>query len=365
MRYFEIFKNGLQRILRFGFAGTFLLAATANAAQPEALFYMTTESRSVNSFLSHSEKIDLLVPAWYGVDKNGLISGGPNAYVLQVARAKRIPVMPIVSNLDFNQEDFSSLVHNSKAQEEMLDRMIQEARIYGYVGYQFDFEHINYLDRDALSSMIKDAYAKIHKSGLQLSMAIVPNAPGYPGKGRFSGWMYRNWRGAYDLASLSSNIDFISLMTYALHDNWTMPGPISGWQWTLDNIDFALNAVPANKLSIGIPLFGYRWYTGEPKHNGSMPETPNLTVDDLTGEDAILIAKSFNTPIMWDTTDHTAWLWYTRDYNREWVFFTDKRSFVDRYELIEQRGLRGFSAWALGQEDPSIWDALPKHNTEH
>ena len=37
------------------------------AAQPKALFYMTDSPNSVQSFSEHADKIDILVPAWYGV----------------------------------------------------------------------------------------------------------------------------------------------------------------------------------------------------------------------------------------------------------------------------------------------------------
>jgi spore germination protein YaaH len=45
---------------------------------------------------------------------------------------------------------------------------------------------------------------------------------------------------------------------------------------------------------------------------------------------------------------------------REWVFYTDLRTFRDRYELAQQNGLQGFCSWVLGEEDPAIWTILPK-----
>jgi spore germination protein YaaH len=44
---------------------------------------------------------------------------------------------------------------------------------------------------------------------------------------------------------------------------------------------------------------------------------------------------------------------------REWVFFTDLRTFKERYQLVQQQGLQGFCSWVLGSEDPTIWDFLP------
>jgi hypothetical protein len=63
-----------------------LLAIPAFCAAPSALFYMTDAADSVRSFLAHSGKIDLLVPAWYSVDESGLVTGAPNATVLKACR---------------------------------------------------------------------------------------------------------------------------------------------------------------------------------------------------------------------------------------------------------------------------------------
>jgi spore germination protein YaaH len=44
---------------------------------------------------------------------------------------------------------------------------------------------------------------------------------------------------------------------------------------------------------------------------------------------------------------------------REWVFYTDARTFEDRYKLAQEHGLEGFCSWVLGTEDPGIWKLLP------
>lgn len=63
--------------------------------------------------------------------------------------------------------------------------------------------------------------------------------------------------------------------------------------------------------------------------------------------------------VAWDDDDHSAYIYFYRDQMREWIFYTDLRTFKDRYELAQQRGLAGFCSWVLGQEDPEIWKFLP------
>ena len=74
-----------------------LTSAIMAGAQPKALFYMVDRPNSVKSFAEHADKIDILVPAWYGIDGNGLMWGGPDPSVLQIAAQHHVPVMPIVA----------------------------------------------------------------------------------------------------------------------------------------------------------------------------------------------------------------------------------------------------------------------------
>ena len=76
----------------------FFLSTTVFAsAQTKALFYMIKTPNSVKSFVTHADKIDIIVPAWYQVDGNGLVWGGPNPEVVRAAAEHHVPVMPIVA----------------------------------------------------------------------------------------------------------------------------------------------------------------------------------------------------------------------------------------------------------------------------
>jgi len=340
------------------------LAPAAFAKTPVALFYMTDSPNSIRDFFAHSAQIDVLVPTWYGVDEHGLVTGEPEPAVLAEAHAEKIPVMPIVAL--GNKQRLHLLTLDLKAQDAMNQALIRECKAHGYSGFQFDIENIDYLDRDAFSALVKRTADALHAQGLQVSIATVPNAPGYPGASGFARWIYTDWRGAYDLAALAKSVDLICLMTYDQNTRWTTPGPVAGWQWTLDNVKYALQFVPKEKLSLGIPLYGYHWYAGTPivtpaaRPDEQPVEKPNPTADYIGGADAIQLAHDWGGKVQWDAEDHTAWFYINRDQMREWVFYTDTRTFEDRYKLAQQDGLEGFCSWVLGEEDPAIWSVLPK-----
>jgi spore germination protein YaaH len=250
---------------------------------------------------------------------------------------------------------------NPAAQTLMNEAMVRESKANGYIGFQFDFENLDWLDRDRLTALVKTSATALHKAGLELSIATVPNAPGYPGQGAFAKWIYTDWRGAYDIENLAIYVDLLCLMTYDQHTRWTMPGPVAGWQWTVDNLDYALKVVPKEKLSLGIPLYGYHWYTGAPTTDKATgEEKPNLSGDYISAPDSMQLATAYQGKVEWDAADRSAFFYFYRDQMREWVFFTDLHTFRERYQLVEQRGLEGFCSWVLGEEDPEIWSMLPE-----
>ena len=335
-----------------------LIFVVAAGAQPKALFYMSDGAASVHSFEANRDKIDVLVPTWYNVDGTGLVTGEPNPVVVREAKAAHIPVIPIFAM--FNKDAAHKLFGDPKAQAEMNAAFVRECKENGYAGIQFDFEDILWTDRDGLSALVKNSAEILHREGLQVEIATVPNAPGHAGKTEFGKWIFEEWRGAYDLKALAMSVDLICLMTYDQHTRWTMPGPVGGWQWTMDNVQYALTMVPKEKLSLGIALYGYHWYTGDPGE-GKPEQKPNPTAEYISAPNAVFLRDTYGGQMQWDPVDHSAFFWFYRDQMREWIFYTDKRTFEDRYELVKKDGLEGFCSWVLGEEDPAIWSVLPAH----
>jgi spore germination protein YaaH len=342
------------------------------AQHPQALFYMTETPDSVRDFLAHASQVDLLVPTWYTVDQNGLVSGEPDPLVMQTAKTAHVPVEPLLASQFADPASFHHLLNDPPAQQQMIAALLREARLHAYEGFQFDFENVAWTDRDAVSALVTRAGAALHAAGLRLSIAVVPAAPGYPGATAFSTWNYAHWQGAYDLAALAKVSDLICLMTYDEHTAYTPPGPVAGWHWVIENLDDTLQSVPKTRLSLGIPLYGRHWYAGPPKPSLPNPtapwsaaashnDLPNITADYISGEDALLLARTWGATVQWDPVDRNSWFWFYRDNVREWVFFTTGQSFAARYDLVKHRGLEGFCSWVLGTEDPSIWKVLPTH----
>jgi len=336
--------------------GVSVMTGAVTAEAQKTLFYMQESAASVRSFEQHKDKIDILVPTWYSVDADGLVAGEPDPAVLREAKAAHIQVVPIV--VLFNEKQLHALFSDQGAQDEMNASLVRECKEHGYDGFQFDLEHVLWTDRDALSAMVKKTADVLHGEHLQLQIAVVPNAPGHVGSSAYARWMFEEWRGGYDLKALGASVDLLCLMTYDQHSRYTPPGPVGGWIWTKENLEYALKDVPKEKLSLGIALYGYHWFAGDPGLN-KPEQKPNATAESISETNAIFLRDTYGGKTQWDEEEHTPWFYFTRDQAREWVFYTDKRAFMDRYEMAKQAGIEGVCSWVLGVEDPAIWDAIP------
>ena len=97
-----------------------------------------------------------------------------------------------------------------------------------------------------------------------------------------------------------------------------MPGPVGGWAWTTENLQYALQYVPKEKLSLGIALYGYHWYTGDPGLN--KPEKkPNPTAEYISYPNAEYLRHTYGGETVWDPVDHTTFFWFYRDQIEEGI----------------------------------------------
>ena len=68
---------------------------------------------------------------------------------------------------------------------------------------------------------------------------------------------------AQDYAALGAVVDRFKLMTYGDHGGWGGgPGPIGALATSEGYVNYALRSVPAKKVYLGIPFFGFDWVNG-------------------------------------------------------------------------------------------------------
>jgi spore germination protein YaaH len=330
-----------------------LTASRALAAQaPEKLWYATNDERSVQSFLAHADRISVVAPQSFSMDSIGLIWGQVDPRMVATARAKGVKLIPLIVNPGFDQAIFHRVLVTPDARRRAVRNITALCRDNRFDGIQFDFENISVADRDAFTSFSREVADSLHRVGCSLSAAVVPRASEYPGPTPYHKWIYDNWRGAYDYKALADAMDFLSLMTYSQHTRRTPPGPVAGYPWMEGVVKYVLGlGVPGSKVSLGLPSYSQWWYPTYDAQGGARMAGGGLTHEAALG----ILARNEVKPV-WDERQKESFAFWENDGINEFLFLADARSFAARLPLLSRYGLRGYSVWVLGFEDPKVWD---------
>lgn len=334
-------------------AVSLLAAPHAFAQQLEAIWYVRGEE-SIQAFLAHADQISIVAPQVFQMDSTGLIRGRVDPRITETARARGVKLMPLVMNPGFDQPTIHRVLNEPGARAQALRSLAALCRDNKFDGIQFDFENFHVSDRDAFTSFTREAVDSVHRAGCQLSVAVVPRTGEAPGTNSYDRWIHENWRAGFDYKALADTVDFISYMTYAQHTGGSPPGPVAGYPWMKACLEYVLSlGVPPGKISLGLAGYSDWWYPAYDDRNGS-----RLRGSDISYVDVMWILDSAGVTPKWDDVQKASYaMWESRGvFRHAWI--EDARAFMEKLELVRSHGLRGYSVWLLGMEDPRVWGEL-------
>jgi spore germination protein YaaH len=309
------------------------------------MYYVNTDEGRA-AFFAHARQIDVLSPGWYDANADGSITGYARRDVIDAAHAAGVAIIPLVVNKDVDPDVAHAILADPARRAALAANLVNEAKTYGYAGFQLDFEQIPWTDRDLLTLLTQDCAKAFHAAGLNLSIAVIPRLPG---DATASGTLldyFRQWSGAYDFAALAAAADFLSFMTYDEHNGVTPSGAVSGTPWIRQALEFSLQGVPPEKATLGLPTYYHDW-TG----------VGRLTSSSYA--DAMILAQQHGATPAFDAVEEEMHFGYSA-YGVQhdlWIQSTDTLRL--KLPLMYEYGLKGISVWRLGFEDPSFWNLIP------
>ena len=309
------------------------------------MYYVNTDDGHASLF-AHLKQIDVLSPAWYDANADGTITGYARRDVIDAAHANGIAIIPLVVNKDVDPDVAHAILADPARRAALANNLVNEAKTYGYAGFQLDFEQIPWTDRDLLTALVQDCAAAFHTAGLNLSIAVIPRLPGDDAASGTLLDYFHQWSGAYDFAALAKAADFLSFMTYDEHNGVTPPGPVSGTPWMRRALEFSMQGVPAEKATVGLPTYYHDW-TG----------IGRLTSSSYA--DAMILAQRYGASPVLDASEEELHFGYVAYgvHHELWIQSTD--TLRRKLPLMYEYGLKGISVWRLGFEDPSFWNLIP------
>ncbi len=345
--------------------GLAALAAAACARSPQApagpplesIWYVRNDSAGIASFEANARHITIVAPQVYAIDSAGNIRGGTDPRIVAAARANGVKLHPLVMNPGFDLAILHRIVTDRAARTNSARSMAELCRRDRLDGIQLDLENLHVDDRDAFTAFAREVADSVRRAGCQISAAVVPRTDDSRGALPYHRWMYEYWRGAYDYKALAESLDFISYMTYAQHTGGSTPGPVAGYPWMVASLDYLLGlGVPPAKISLGLASYSDYWYPHyDPRTGDARSRGEDISYTRLMG---IIGEAGPAAAPRWDDTQK-AWVAMWERYGVfEHAWIEDARAFEAKLALVRRHGLRGYSVWLLGLEDPRTWEIV-------
>ncbi|MGI9101620.1 MAG: glycosyl hydrolase family 18 protein [Terriglobales bacterium] len=320
------------------------LQATA-LAKSKAVFYYVPVEDAWTSFAAHAEQIHIIAPQVFILDEKGTIHGAVEDRVRSLAKQHKIQIMPLLANE--KPEAAHNVLTNQNLRQQVIADVLRLCEESGCSGLQVDIEGVLLEDTKNFTEFIRLASKAFHHRHLQLSVAIptplIQTTAGITYAEMFNGYAVNPE--PFELREIAHLADFISLMTYGEYGVGTPPGPVAGYDWVEQSLRYALQFVPAKKLSMGLGFWAYRWCGQKVTYSG-YAEVQTL-------------AAQAGASAQWNEPHRAPWFEFDQDGCHGVAWFENQRSLQDKLKLVRQYRLHGFSAWRLGQEDPAFWQQTP------
>jgi spore germination protein len=242
----------------------------------------------------------------------------------------------------FSADLAHAVLANDSIQNSLITHIIQVLKNKNYHGINVDFEHIYPDDKNLYNHFLIKLETRLNDTGHVLTTALAPKT---------SAELTGPWYTAHDYPAHGSTADFAVLMSYEWGWSGGPPMPVAPLNQVKRVVDYALSAMPANKIMMGMPLYGYDWTLPYVK-GGPYAKT-------LSPKSAMELAQQVRTVIHYDIISQSPYFNYFDTSGKEHIaWFEDARSILAKYELVHQLGLRGVSYWVLGRQFPQNWMVL-------
>lgn len=275
---------------------------------------------------------DLLPPA-YG-DDTWMITQALNFGVRPI-----LTLTPFGPDGNFNNRLIHSVVTSEEYKANLIQNLLEVMAEKGYQGVDIDFEYILAEDRDAFTAFVQDVAETMRENGYHTSVALAPKTSSDQRGLLYEGKDYR---------ALGEAADHVLLMTYEWGYTYGPPMAVAPLNQVRRVVEYALTQIPAEKIDLGIPNYGYDWPL--PYVRGT---TQAVTINNVQ---AVRIAVANGAEIRFDDVAESPYFTYSDANGTEHeVWFEDVRSLLAKFGLIEEYGLRGCGYWQIMQWFRANW----------
>ena len=284
-----------------------------------------------------------MAPFTYGISAGGgLLPLDDGAMISAAIERGTRPVMHLSTLTEsgrFDTERGAAVLTDYALQDRLISEIFETIQSKGYVGLDVDFEYLPGYLAAAYAAFLDRLHRMLRGQGLFLWAALAPKTSAAQ-----QGLLYE----AHDYAGVSAAVDAVLLMTYEWGYTAGPPMAVAPLPSVRAVLDYAVTEIPAGKIFLGIPNYGYDW---------PLPFVRGTTrAQSISNQRAIELALEHEIAIQYDETAQSPFFHYTDSGGTvHEVWFEDARSLDAKLRLIAEYGFQGGGVWNLMRPFSQIW----------
>ena len=279
----------------------------------------------------------------------------------------------VVTVKSFSSATTGSIVNNPSNGQAAINSAINAVTTRGLDGINVDFEGTDGSQQLAFTSWVASLSSQLHAQHVGAFLSV----DGYSGSASWSSGFIR-------IDTLAPYVDAFFIMAYDMTFPNTLPNaPLAG-SFTYNDTgsvdQYVAKSGNPNKVILGVPYYGYKFST-----TGTGFNSPRNGACDAAGDAGcadpynVLVTDLQCAQILslnWDSPSSTPWAsWFSPSGNdpcggnhNSWreLYYDNPTSLATKYDLVNNRGIRGVGIWALGMDHGinDLWQVIgAKFNT--
>ena len=281
----------------------------------------------------------------YQVNADGSLNSIEDLPLIQAARSFRVAPLMVITNISeeggFDSDLASTILGNTTIQNTLLDNIVRILKEKNYSGLDIDFEYIYPSDRENYNNFLRKVVARLRPLGYSITTALAPKI-----SAEQEGTLYE----AHDYPVHGELADHVIIMTYEWGYTYSPPKAVAPINEVRKVLNYAVTAIPRQKIFMGIPNYGYNW---------TLPFEEGTAAQTISNVGAVDLAYEVGAAISYDPIAQAPFFRYYDSNGREHeVWFEDARSILAKLTLANEFRLGGVSYWTINRYFPQNWLVL-------
>lgn len=281
----------------------------------------------------------------YEVNPDGTLRTINDEPLIRAARQARVAPLMVITNMEagggFSSDVARSILKNEGNQDKLINNVINNLKSKNYYGLDIDFEYIYPEDREYYNRFLRKVVSRLKPLGYTVTTALAPKTSADQ-----KGVLYE----AHDYPVHGALTNHVILMTYEWGYTYSPPQAVAPINEVRKVLNYAVTAIPRNKILMGIPNYGYDW---------TLPYKEGTAARTVSNTGAVRLALNENAAIKYDEKAQSPFFNYYDDNRRQHeVWFEDARSINAKLRVAHEYGLAGVSYWTIGRYFPQNWLVL-------